>query len=230
MPDKSPHILGNFQRALDQLTADLDRMAGLVAGNLDSAVRGLLERNTDLCSHVIADDEEIDRLQMRIDEEGLKIITLFQPVASDLRRVVSAMKVAGNLERVADQAVGIAKRARKINRNPEMQEIRLVEPLYEMAATLLRRSMVAYSDGDVAVALDVREQDSKLDKAYKATGKQLTQRMEEDVTRIKEYLDLQFVIRFLERIGDHAKNICEDAVFVEAAVDIRHGGAPQAQQ
>lgn len=224
MPEKHTHILGNFQRALDELTANLDRMAGLVVKNLDVAVRGLLQRDSTLCSNVIADDEEVDHLEMKIDEEGLKIIALFQPVASDLRRVVSAMKVASNLERVADQSVGIAKRARKMNKNVEIGETRLVEPIYEQAATLLRRSLEAFRDGDVGIALEVKEKDAELDKTFKATAKQLTRRMEEDSAHIKDYLDLQFIIRFLERIGDHAKNISEDAVFAESAVDIRHGG------
>lgn len=224
MSEDTPHILGKFQVALDELTADLNRMAGLVVQNLDSAVRGLIERNTDLCSNVIADDEEIDHLEMEIDEEGLKMLVLFQPVASDLRKIVSAMKVASNLERVADQAVGIAKRARKMNKHLEIGETRLVEPIYQQAATLLRKSLEAYREGDVGIALEVKKKDAELDKAYKAVSKQLTRRMEEDSERVKDYLDLQFIIRFLERIGDHAKNISEDAVFAEAAVDIRHGG------
>ena len=228
MPENTPHILGRFQIALDELTADLNRMSGLVLQNLASSVSGLIQRNTDLCSRVIADDEEIDHLEMRIDEEGLKIIALFQPVASDLRKVVSAMKVASNLERVADQAVGIAKRARKMNKNLEIGDTRLVEPIYQQADQLLRRSLEAWREGDVAIALDVKKKDAELDKAYKALAKQLTRRMEEDSAHIKDYLDLQFIIRFLERVGDHAKNISEDAVFAEAAVDIRHGGeAPQ---
>jgi phosphate transport system protein len=134
------------------------------------------------------------------------------------------MKVSSNLERTADQAVGIAKRARKINRNPEIPEVRLVEPLYDMASSLLRRSLEAYRTGNVDIAMEVKKKDEELDKAFKALAKQLTQRMEEDSEHIKDYLDLHFIIRFLERIGDHAKNISDDAVFAEAAVDIRHGG------
>jgi phosphate transport system protein len=230
MPDQPTHILGNFQRALDDLGADIERMSELTMRSLDSSIRGLTGRDTDLCSRVIADDEEIDRIDMKIDEEGIRIIVLFQPVASDLRKVVSAMNVSSNLERVADQAAGIAKRARKMNRNPEVEERHLVVPLYEMAARQIRMSLDAYRNGDVETALRVRKMDRDLDKAYKATSKQLTRRMEEDREHIKDYLDLQFIIRFLERIGDHAKNISEDAVFAEAAVDIRHGGAGALKQ
>ena len=149
---------------------------------------------------------------------------LYQPVASDLRKVVSVMKVSSNLERVGDQAVGIAKRARKLNKSLELPETRLVEPVYDKAARLLRRSLEAFREGKVEVALEVKDEDAELDKAYKAVAKQLTARMEEDSGRVKDYLDLQFVVRFLERVGDHAKNIAEDAVFAESAHDIRHGG------
>ena len=224
MTQESQHILGNFQRSLDELTQNLNRMADLVIQNLEAAVKGLLERDTALCAQVIADDEEIDTLEIRIDEQGLQIMMLYQPVASDLRKVVSAMKVSSNLERVGDQAVGIAKRARKMNKNREIAETRLVEPVYDKAISLLRLSIEAYRDGQIEEALEVKDRDSELDKAYKAVAKQLTARMEEDSEHIKDYLDLQFIVRFLERIGDHAKNIAEDAVFAEAAMDIRHGG------
>jgi phosphate transport system protein len=93
-----------------------------------------------------------------------------------------------------------------------------------MALNQLRRSLEAFGSGDVEIALKVKEMDNQLDKTFKATAKQLTARMEEDPEHIKDYLDLQFIIRFLERIGDHSKNISEDAVFAESAVDIRHGG------
>jgi len=219
----SEHILGKFQKALDELTADLNRMSALVVQNLESAMRGLLERDTALCAQVIADDEEVDRLEMKIDEEGLKVIMLYQPVASDLRKVVTTMRVASNLERVGDQAVGIAKRARKMNKNLEIAETRLVEPVYEKAAELLSSSLQAWREGDIGKALEVKSADADLNKAYKAVSKQLTSRMEEDSAHVREYLNLQFVIRFLERVGDHAKNISEEAVFAEAAMDIRHG-------
>ena len=130
MSNDNQHILGNFQSALDDLNALMFRMASLAQANLDAAAHGLMNRDSSACASVIADDEEIDRLEKKIDEEGLKIITLYQPVASDLRLVASIMKVSPNLERIGDQSVGIAKRARKMNNNEELAETRLIEPLY----------------------------------------------------------------------------------------------------
>ncbi|MAT45866.1 MAG: phosphate transport system regulatory protein PhoU [Verrucomicrobiaceae bacterium] len=223
MPDETPHILGKFQDALDKISADLNSMADQVTSNLEMAVRGLTERDSTLCDQVIADDAEVDLLEMKIDEEGLRIMTLYQPVATDLRRVISVMKVSGNLERVGDQAVSIARRARKMNRNLEIAETRLVEPVYKKAISLLQKSLGAFAEGNLEHALEIRGEDAELNEAQKSVSKQLTSRMENDSARIKDYLDLQFIVRWLERVGDHAKNIAEEAVFVTAAMDIRHG-------
>lgn len=224
MTDDSQHILGKFQRALDQFTTDLNRMADLVVQNLENAVQGLLQRDSSLCAQVIADDEEIDSYEIRIDKDGLNIMMLYHPVASDLRKVISTMKASSDLERVGDLAVGIAKRARKMNRNLEIPETRLVEPIYEQALSLLRLSLSSFQEGRLDVALEVKDKDADLDKAYKTLSKRLRARMEEDPSHMKDYLDLQFIARFMERVGDHAKNIAEDAVFAESAMDIRHGG------
>ena len=224
MNKDNDHILGSFQTALDELNVSLFQMADLVRLNLDKAVEGLIKRDTNLCTAVIADDEDINNLEKRIDEEGLRIITLYQPVASDLRLVASMMKVSPNLERIGDQSVGIAKRARKMNKNEEISETLLVDPLYKMAADLLRQSLEAFKNRNVEQAISVKKQDAELNVIHKELVKKLTKRMESDPERIKDYLDLQFIARALERAGDYSKNICEDAIFVESAVDIRHGG------
>ncbi|MFT5409393.1 MAG: phosphate transport system protein, partial [Verrucomicrobiales bacterium] len=150
---------------------------------------------------------------------------LYNPVAHDLRKVISAMKVSSNLERVADQAVGIAKRARKMNKNAAIPETRLVEPIYDLAATLLHDAVAGFAlDGQVDEAIAIQQRDKEIDAAYKETAKKLTKRMEENPEHIKDYLDLQFIIRFVERVGDHAKNIAQDTIYTESAMDIRHGG------
>ena len=211
------------QSMSDKISAELNSMAEQVSRSLEMAVRGLTERNSTLCDQVIADDAEVELLEMKIDEEGLRIMTLYQPVDTDLRRVISVMKVSGNLERVGDQAVSIARRARKMNRNLEIAETRLVEPVYKKAIDLLQKSLGAFAEGNLEHALEIRGEDAELNEAQKSVSKQLTSRMENDSDRIKDYLDLQFIVRWLERVGDHAKNIAEEAVFVTAAIDIRHG-------
>src|SRR5919206_18625 len=130
------HILGTFDEALTALRNDLLMMAGLAERSLDRAVKGLLQRNDDLCANAIADDEEIDQLEKQIDKDGVDVLLRYQPVASDLRRVVAAMKLSPNIERVADQATNIARRARKLNQHPPLVETELIEPMYAHAMSM----------------------------------------------------------------------------------------------
>src|SRR2546428_10616153 len=130
------HILGTFDEVLASLRNSVLMMAGLAARSLDRAIRGLLQRDDDLCANAIADDEEIDQLEKQIDKDGVDVLLRFQPVASDLRRVVSAMKLSSNLERMADQATNIARRARKLNQHPALPEIQLIAPMHEQAMSM----------------------------------------------------------------------------------------------
>ena len=117
------HILGTFDGALATLRNNVLMMAGLTERSLDRAMKGLFQRDENLCATAIADDEEIDQLEKQIDKDGVDILLRFQPVASDLRRVVSAMKMSSNLERMADQATTIARRSRKLNQHPPLPEV-----------------------------------------------------------------------------------------------------------
>src|SRR5256885_11300226 len=127
------HILGTFDEALGSLRHDVLMMAGLAERSLDRAIKGLLQRDDNLCANAIADDEEIDQLEKQIDKDGVDILLRYQPVASDLRRVISAMKLSPNIERVGDQATSIARRARKLNRHPPLPEVQIIVPLHAHA-------------------------------------------------------------------------------------------------
>src|SRR6202048_3607759 len=140
----SKHILGSFDEALTSLRNNVLMMAGLTERTFDRAILGLIERDDDLCANAIADDEEIDQLEIQIDKDGVDVLLRFQPVASDLRRVVSAMKLSPNIEQVADQATNIARRARKLNQHPPLPETELIEPMYAHALSMLKGSLPAY--------------------------------------------------------------------------------------
>src|SRR4029077_2622693 len=146
----------------------------------------------------------------------------FQPLASDLRRVVSAMKLSSNLERMADQATNIARRARKLNRHPPLPEVELIRPMYAHALLMFKDSVDAYVREDVELGRAVVPRDEKLDELNRTTSRRLIQRMAEDPDQLRGYLNLMFIARHLERVGDHATNIAEDAVYAAAAEDIRH--------
>src|SRR4029450_13433917 len=127
------HILGTFDEALGSLRNNVLMMASLTERSLDRAITGLVQRDDKLCAIAIADDEEIDQLEKEVDKDGIDLLLRFQPVASDLRRVVSAMKLSSNLERMGDQAVNIARKARKLNQHPQLRETELIEPMRAVA-------------------------------------------------------------------------------------------------
>lgn len=216
------HILATFDEALGSLRNNVLMMASLTERSLDRAVSGLLQRDDDLCVLAIADDEEIDQLEKQVDKDGVDLLLRFQPVASDLRRVVSAMKLSSNLERMADQAVSIGRKARKLNQHPVLPEADLIEPMHRHAMAMFKDSVDAYIREDVAQAMTLKARDKVLDEMNATASKKLIQRMAEDPDQLRGYLNLMFIARHLERVGDHATNIAEDAVYAAAAEDIRH--------
>ena len=224
----SKHTLGTFDEALASLRNNVIMMASLATRSLDNALNGLLQRDDDLCATAIADDEEIDQLEKQVDKDGIELLLRFQPVASDLRRVVSAMKLSSNLERMGDQAVSIARKARKLNRHPALQEVALIEPMRELAMKMFRDSVDAFVREDVDLGRGLKARDKALDEMNTATGRRLVERMAQEPDNLRGYLNLMFISRHLERVGDHATNIAEDAVFAAAAEDIRHQAAATA--
>jgi phosphate transport system protein len=216
------HILGTFDEALSSLRNNVLMMAGLAERTLDRAVRGLLQRDDNLCTTAIADDEEIDQLEKQIDKDGVDVLLRFQPVASDLRRVVAAMKLSPNIERIADQATNIARRARKLNKHPALPEVEIIAPIYAHAMAMFKDSIDAFVREDVDLGRAVVARDKELDYMNKMANRKLTERMAQDPKQLRGYLNLIFVSRCLERVGDHATNIAEDAVYAAAAEDIRH--------
>lgn len=222
MTDQGRHILETFNAALSNLQNDLLMMSSLVERNVRNAYTGLVTRDDDLCNVAIADDEEIDALEKQVDKDGIELLRRFQPVASDLRQIVTAMKVNSNLERIADQASNIAKKARKLNRTPMLPEVHLIDALYEEATAMYKDALRAYTERDVELAVAIRPRDKKLDAMNLDVNDRLTEAMSKNPSKITEYLNLLFIARHLERVGDHAKNIAEEVVYAVSAEDIRH--------
>jgi phosphate transport system protein len=220
----APHILSQVNKAFETLRADLLRMAEITSQNLAHAMAGLLDQDEDRCNKAIAEDDEVDQLELRIDREGLDLISRYGPVAGDLREVISTMKTSNNLERISDQATNIAKRARRLHRQPAMPEAQLIEPVFTVALAMFRDAIAAFRDGDLKTALALGVRDDALDRAHKKLIKNFTAQAEATPKRAEDYIDLIFIVRFLERIGDHAVNIGEDCVYAHSAYDIRHGG------
>jgi phosphate transport system protein len=216
------HILRDFDIDLAALRGEVLSMASRARLNLERAIQALLERNVELANAVIADDDEVDDSERKIDQMGMDIMVRYHPVATDLRLVVSSMRISMNLERISDHATNIAKRARKMSANQELPDVTLVEPLYTLADHLLRDAISAYSDRDAGLGAALHARDKELDRLYKAANVTFGNRIEQGTNRSQDYLHLILVTRSLERVGDLAVNIGEDAVFLDHARDLRH--------
>jgi phosphate transport system protein len=156
MAERSRHIITSFDAALYGLKNDVLMMSSLTDRIFQTAFEALLKRDSELCDHVVAEDEEIDILEKQVDQDGVNLLIRFHPVASDMREVVSAMKVSANLERIADQSVSIARRAKHLNDRPAVRELALLEPPYRLAVTIFRNS-VAVRQGKAQIPTDRQE-------------------------------------------------------------------------
>lgn len=218
------HILSTFDDALRELKQKTVGMGTATQRNLQNAIRGLLERDKELCNQAIADDDDEDRLEIEIDRMGMNLIIKFRPLASDLRMVISSMKTSSHLERISDQAVSIAKRARKMLKHPELSDLAQIEGLYQVSSTMLADALIAYTDNNTDIALSIIEREKQLKKTHKITSRSLSKKLETQTDQYRDYLDLVFICRWLERVGNLATNIAEDVIFEETSTDIRHGG------
>jgi phosphate transport system protein len=219
---QNPHILHDFDQAITSLRAEVISMAGKARHNLERAIRALMQRNTELANAVIADDDEVDEHERQIDKLGMEMLVRFHPLASDLRLVVSSMKISMNLERISDHAINIAKRAKKISSSQELPDATLIEPVYTMADQLLRDAIASYSEQNTVLGASLHARDKELDRIYKEATASFASRIEQSEGRSQDYLHLILVLRSLERVGDLAVNVGEDAVFLGTARDMRH--------
>jgi phosphate transport system protein len=216
------HILTSFESALENLRKDVLMMSSLFQRSLENARKGLFDRDEDWCNTVIVDDEEIDSLEIKVDTEGMDIMLRYHPVASDLRNVISAMKTSVNIERAADQAVGIARRARKLLTFSTVSDISRIQPMFDHTMAMFADAMKAYADRDPALSETLKPRDKDLDQMNKDFAESMTTLMPENPDSIRAFLELIFVARCLERIGDLAKSIGEDTIYAVSVKDIRH--------
>jgi phosphate transport system protein len=222
MPDQPKHISSSFDAALYGLRNDVLMMSSLTDRMFQTAFDALLNRNNEPCDYVIAEDDQIDILEKQIDQDAVSLLIRFHPVASDMRQVISAMKVSTDLERVGDLSVTIARRAKRLNLRVPVSEVTLLEPAYQITIAIFRDGVRAFAESDCELARTLKLRDKKLDALTTDLGEKLVARTAAEPESALSYLDLILVARALERIGDHATNIAEDAFWREQAADIRH--------
>ena len=215
-------VVRHFQEELDVLKARLLEMGGLAEQRVRRAVQGLAEREHELIESVLIGDEPINALQLEIDDRCLKLLALHQPMATDLRAVMAAVKINTDLERVGDLAVNIAEAAKRYAMHPPVKKLIDIPKMADIAQAMLRDALDSYVKRDMALARQVLHQDDSLDALKTQIFRELLSFMLKDPSTIEAALDLILVSRHLERIGDHATNIAEDVIFMVSARDVRH--------
>jgi phosphate transport system protein len=215
----------HFAEELDRLKQRLLTMGGLAEERVRLAVRGLVERDPDVMAAVIDGDHEINRLQLEIDDRAFKLLALHQPMASDLRSIVAAVKINSDLERVGDLAVNIAEAAQRYITHPQVKALVDIPRMAGLAQSMLHDALDAFVSRDLGAAQSVLDRDDTLDALKNQVFRELLTYMIGDPRTIEPSLDLILVSRHLERVGDHATNIAEDVIFIVAARDVRHHAA-----
>src|SRR4051794_7606786 len=218
----SDPIVRHFQEELEQLKTRLLEMGGLAEDRVRAAVEGLVRRDPEHVARVLEGDRPINQLHIEIDSRCFKLLALHQPMAVDLRAIVSAVKINTDLERVGDLAINIAEAVRRYMRHPPVKELIDIPRMAVLAQSMLRDALDAYVRRDIALAQNVLNQDDELDMLKTQVFRELLTYMLQDPTTIEPALDLILISRHLERIGDHATNVAEDVIFMVSARDVRH--------
>ncbi|MBI3050774.1 MAG: phosphate signaling complex protein PhoU [Acidobacteria bacterium] len=212
----------HFQEELELLLARLLEMGGLAEERVRDAVQGLVTRDPALIEKVKYGDEPVNRLHIEIDEWCFRLLALHQPMATDLRAIVSAVKINTDLERVGDLAVNIAEAAQRYASHPPVKKLIDIPHMGNVAQAMLRDALDAFVRRDTRLAQQVLNEDDTLDGLKTQVFRELLTYMLQDPSTVEPALDLILISRHLERIGDHATNIAEDVIFMVSAQDVRH--------
>jgi phosphate transport system protein len=213
----------HFEERLNELRLHLLEMGGLVESAVHTSVQALIEANTELARQVLADEPRINELEIQNDDLATGLLALEQPVASDLRFITAAIKINNNLERMGDKAANIAERSIALASEPAVTSLVDIARLGRLVEPMVHQALDAFVRKDSALARNVLTADDAVDDMRNHISAEIIQRLEEEPRFAKPWLDLLYIARSLERIGDHATNIAEDVVFMVDGVDVRHG-------
>jgi|KBSMisStaDraftv2_1062788.scaffolds.fasta_scaffold18885_2 phosphate transport system protein len=219
-----PEDIRHFADELHLLTARLREMGVASEAQVSRSMRGLVEADRTLLRQVIAGDESINRLHLEIDDRAFKLLALFQPVAVDLRSIVSAVKINSDLERIGDLAVNIAEAADRYVSHAPVKPLVDLPQMAKLAVSMLHQALEAFVSEKIALAQSVLAEDDVLDNLKDQVFRDLLQIMIREPQTVEPGLDLILISRHLERVGDHATNIAEDVIFIVEARDVRHQG------
>jgi len=215
-------VVRHFQEELEALQGRLLEMGGLAEERVSAAVQSLVGREMPAIERVLYGDEPINALHVEIDNRCFKLLALHQPMATDLRAIVAAVKINTDLERVGDLAVNIAEAAKRYASHPPVKKLIDIPQMGDIAQEMLHDALDAFVRRDTALAQQVLNEDDRLDSLKTQIFRELLEYMLKDPATVEPALDLILVSRHLERIGDHATNIAEDVIFMVSALDVRH--------
>jgi phosphate transport system protein len=207
---------------LNSLNEALQEMGGLVAQSVHRSVLSLVEKNEDYASQVLRDEARIDQLEIQIDDLVAGIIARENPVARDMRFVLVAIKINGDLERMGDMAVGIVERSLASMRQPALpMEASFVE-IGNVVESMVLQSLEAFVKRDAQLARGVLKFDDTVDSLRNSIAREMIASMKKDPSTVERAVDYILIARRLERIADHATNIAEDVIFMVQGIDVRH--------
>lgn len=226
----------HLQRDIDSLNRELLNVSSMVEEMIDKATQALASRRLDLADEVVNSDEYVDRHEVHVEEECLKMLALHQPVAVDLRRIATVMKVNADLERIADLAVSIAQRAQAMDEYPAFVIPDRLPSMVALATQMVRGVMNAFVNMDNSEARRIIAMDRAVDQLNRDIIAELQTTMQKRPDAVPAALHCFSAVRHIERIADHATNIAEDVIYLAEGDIVRHrhepefgGDAPQAQ-
>jgi phosphate transport system protein len=211
-----------FQQSLDELKENLLVMAGLAEQAIQRAIEAYRVRDLSICDLVSRSENAINRLERDIDQAALDLLAMEQPMAIDLRFILSVIKINADLERVGDSAKSIADRVRNMEQMATADLPVDIPKMASLAAEMVRKSLQAFIEGDAETARTVLTMDDAVDAMNRAAYKSLTKVMEEQSHIAPQALNALMISRALERVADHATNIAEDVIFWIQGDDVRH--------
>ncbi|RKY00252.1 MAG: phosphate transport system regulatory protein PhoU, partial [Spirochaetes bacterium] len=218
--DKNP-IRSHYDDKLNHIKEQLVYMAGLVEKSVEDAVKSLITSDSDLAKKVIEGDDEIDLLELKIEDESIKLLALRQPAARDLRFITTAIKINAHLERIADMAGNIAERAIKLSTQPPIKPYIDIPHMARITQWMIKTSLDAFINEDPALAEKVRNEDQKIDKLNEQVFRELITFMMEDPKTITRAIYIMGISKNLERIADHAETIAEMVVYMVTGKSVR---------